>query len=1148
MSIKALQDYTVYSKYAHYLPEKKRREIWDEMVDRMFGMHERKFKNILDSNEEFKKDFYFAKDMVLKKRVLGSQRALQFGGRFIEKNNLKIYNCTFTHIDRVRAFQEAMYLLLYGAGVGFSVQRCHNDKLPDIRPRDKKEKGFQLEDSIEGWADAVGVLVSSYFDIRDEEFAEFSGHPVRFDFSKIRPVGSLIDNQFIAPGHQQLEKSLLLMGSVFETRLANGENRLHPIDSYDVNMHSSDAVLSGGVRRSSTICIFSADDQEMIEAKTGDWLHTNKQRSRSNNSVAILENENTKEVFSKVFDAIKSHGDPGFVFLPHEDAGYNPSLRKGTKVLTSNGIFPIDSLQDKDFQVRNLFGEWKDATCRLSGKNKSLYKLRLGNKWDYYCTEEHEWPTIYKHGFQKKKTKDLTTTDRIPRNYIGEIGRKEGVGDYSDGFLIGWLYGDGSITDRKNGKRQYSFIVSDKDAQNGNIDNIILNKLNSLIPNQPRKLNWSRRRDPKRNKYQELSTASSKIDGYFKSFLVDKKEYGLPKSLFDFKYSEEYRKGFIDGLFSSDGCVDTHKRSGFIGISSSREKLADDLIELLGFYGFFVGKHRFSSKANERTFPNGKTYGTKEYVSFRMKIYKAADIYHWKKFFKFTHTEKQTKLDNIQLQHDIYSPQTYINITSIEKTDLKEDVWDIGVFDDTHCFQLSHCVTGNCVEIGLWPKTKDGRSGVSFCNLSTTNGKKCKTPQDFYDACRASAFIGTLQASYTDFPYLRPESKEICGEESLLGCSITGIMDSPDILLNPDILKKGSQIVKDTNERIAKIIGINPAARMTAIKPEGTTSCALGSSSGIHPHHARRYFRRVQANNTEFPYQVFDNINPRAVETSFWKPETDKIITFLCEVPAGSITKNDLSAIELLKKVKLLKKYWVDQGVRPERCLHPDLRHNVSNTITVKPEEWAEVEKFLFNNRQFFSGVSLLPESGDKDYPQAPFTTVPSLAMYNREYGEAGLFASGLIVDGLAAFADDLWKACDCVLGEGERLHENMDEPDEPLKPKRNGYTIIEFNKKMASYSRKLEKYYQEQEEFDKWFAKKDWIRRAEQFADRYFSGDLKRACYCMKDCNNVKLWNDLSREHKEINWAEIVEENPYFQNANELGAAACSKGSCDII
>lgn len=327
-----------------------------------------------------------------------------------------------------------------------------------------------------------------------------------------------------------------------------------------------------------------------------------------------------------------------------------------------------------------------------------------------------------------------------------------------------------------------------------------------------------------------------------------------------------------------------------------------------------------------------------------------------------------------------------------------------------------------------------------------------------------------------------------------------------------------------------------------------TTSCVLGSSSGIHPHHARRYFRRVQANKLEFPLQEFIKHNPQAVEESVWSNnKTDMVITFLCEVPQGAIIKNQLSAIELLDKVKSTQQNWVEAGTRVENCTREFVRHNVSNTITVQPDEWDDITEYIYKNRQWFAGISLLPSSGDKDYPQAPFTTVFTPTELAKMYGDASVFASGLVVDGLHAFDNNLWAACDSALGIGESLEDDREKPDYPIRPLKNGYSASEYNKKLIEYSKDLEQYYIDQESYDIWWYKTDWIRRANQFADRYFQGDLKQATYCMKDVSNWKSWCDLRREYKNIDWSEVVEPDEWYQNVDETAGAACAGGKCDI-
>lgn len=760
MSLKALSEYTFMSRYARFNQEKKRRETWEEAVARVFAMHRKKYEKQIEANPELDQLLTFAQSMQTKKRVLAAQRSLQFAGDPIFKHELKMFNCLFTHIDRERVFQEIMYSLLCGCGVGFSVQKQHVAKLGLlVRKRDPETAIYVVEDSIEGWADAVGVLMSSWMQNPVEEFAEYKGKHVEFDFSKIRPEGTLIAGQFKAPGPNGLKASLQKIDGMLAKYTFGGGVELTPLLCYDAIMHISDAVLSGGVRRSATLCLFSHDDEEMLNAKIGDWFITNPQRGRSNNSAALLKGHVSREEFAKLMKSTKEFGEPGFIWMDDLDIGYNP-----------------------------------------------------------------------------------------------------------------------------------------------------------------------------------------------------------------------------------------------------------------------------------------------------------------------------------------------------------------------------------CVEIGMYPKTRDGRSGFQGCNLTEINGKYCDSREKFLKACEASAIIGTLQAGYTDFKYLSKESKEIFDEEALLGCSITGMMDNPEIIFDEKLQQEAAKFILDTNEKVAKMLGINPCARATCVKPAGSTSCVLGTASGIHPHHAKRYIRRVQANKTEFCLKETERVNPAAVEESVWSVnKTDKVISFLCEVPAGAIIKNQLKAVELLEKVKLTQQNWVGHGTRIEKCVNPKSRHNVSNTITVKADEWDDVENFIFDNQQWFAGISLLAASGDLDYAQAPFATVLTPNELVKEYGDASVFASGLIVDGLHAFDNNLWRACDTALGFGENLSQG---PDQAIYPSSRNY-------------KDLAEYFIKKEEYEQWFDKCDWVRRAKQFADRYFDGDLRRCTYCLKHVSLWKTWCDLKREYKEIDWTQAKEETEHYINADTLGAQACAGGQC---
>jgi ribonucleoside-diphosphate reductase alpha chain len=276
-------------------------------------------------------------------------------------------------------------------------------------------------------------------------------------------------------------------------------------------------------------------------------------------------------------------------------------------------------------------------------------------------------------------------------------------------------------------------------------------------------------------------------------------------------------------------------------------------------------------------------------------------------------------------------------------------------------------------------------SGFQHCNLTTINGRAAATPEAFFEACVTASVIGTLQACYTDMPYLGPVTRLLNEHDALLGVSICGFMDNPDILFDADVLRRGAHLCRAANQVVAALVGIRPAAKICTCKPEGTASLILNAASGIHPHHARRYFRRVQANRKEPVYLFFRSLNAQMTEASVYNPATDDVIAFPVEAPAKAILRKDLNAVQFLELVRLVQQAWVIPGGDPG-SRSPGLHHNVSNTCTVRPEEWDEVEAFIWANRSYFTGISLLQDAGDKAYAQAPreeVSTEADIARWN---------------------------------------------------------------------------------------------------------------------------------------------------------------------
>lgn len=872
-----LASYTRVAKYAMYLPEKKRRETWEEQCSRVTNMHKTMYAKYLPKIEKY---IDMAHQAMVNKEILGSQRALQFGGPSILGKNTRIYNCAATYINRVRAFQEVMFVLMCGGGVGFSVQKHHVTHLPEIKKITGTKKVFESADSIEGWADCIGVLMSSYFE-GDVPFPEYQGRDVVFDLSKIRPKGSPIANcNGVAPGAKPLEKALIKISAIIEKALKEGNKTLKPIHVYDIIMHISDAVLSGGVRRSACISIFSPDDKEMLAAKTGSWFIENPQRARSNNSALLIRDEVSYDEFYSLFSSVRQFGEPGFIWADNKETLFNPCFPDDVMIDTDEGEKPIKDLIGVPFNA-NIDGE--------------------------------SWPSTEK-GFFK-------------------TGENQQVYELKALLTNGQIYQSVEATDN------HRFMTTDG--------------------------NWVELKDLKKG----------------------------------------------DRL-------------------------------------------------------------------------------------KYTYTNQTLVVDTIRPTR-------------------KVDVYDCTI-PEKHAFSANGFYAHNCVEACLYGHDEKGNSGWQLCNLCEINMKIVESPSDFYKACESAAVLGTLQAGYTDFGYLGKVTQSIVEREALLGISMTGMMDSPDIAFDEKVLTMGAKIIKETNEKIAALIKINPSSRLTCIKPAGTTSCILGTASGIHPRHSLRYMRRVQSNKDEKPLQYYKTVNPASVEESVWSAnKTDDVITFLCKSSEKSMLKADVSALDLLKKVKLVQEFWCMPGTVAERNVKPFLHHNVSNTINVDTHEWDEVAKYIYENRKHYTGISLLGKTGDKDYQQAPFQQVLSHEELAKEYGPASVFASGLIIHAHNAFNNNLYDACSCLLGFGEKL-------DDVKFDDKNLGKVIERAKNTLE--------------------KKSWISRAKKFANNYFDGDLNTMIYCLKDVNAWHIWCSLKRTLKPVDWKLFTEDT---DNTNFKETLACAGGQC---
>ena len=1098
MSVKALQDYTFVSKYARYLPEQKRREAWGEAVERVRDMHVRRYPQI-------EQDIIWAFEQVKQRRVLGSQRALQFGGSPIEKKNARIYNCLgveteFITSEGVKRFsdfkdRDTVVVMSHLGKWRKATVKCYGkDQLYKVSVV-RGGKPYEIyATQNHRWILKDGSITDAL--IEDDQLAFGPSVFSEFDYESATPLERLYWCYGYTYGDGTLYKGQNGEHRWSGVRLCDGEVKYEERFLEHGFVSSSSASIEGDIiaytgKYLKTLPNPNVDSPEMIRAFVAGYLTADGTKSRSYKYGA-------SHGKLSPYESIQATGQESIDFI--------------RKCFPIAGVYIVSETDITDQETN--FGKRSDTTIKFAvttafGKTaksfsvESIEKDRVDNVWCLEVEEDHSFMLPF----------GLPTGNCIA-SYVDRTRF------FQECF---WLLlcgcGTGFSVQKHHVAKLPKFAPEWTPSTAG--------QSTTVAYGTPE---WSGDGPIKELVGNEKHT-------YRKSSGMPKKAYIIPDSIEGWSDSlgvllsayletgefPEYRGTeviFDYSLIRAEGASlgsSSGKAPGPKPLMKALEKIRDVLNacvnrgqkQLRPIDAYDIVMH-----ASDAVLSGGvRRSATICLFSPDDEEMATAKIGNW-----FIENPQRGRSNNSAL---LLRGKT-------SKEDFEKLMGYVREFGEPGFVwsDSTELVVNPCVEIGLYPvDIETGETGWEACNLCEINGRYCKTPEDFEIACRAAAIIGTCQAGYTDLAYLGQTTKKILCREALLGVSITGMMDNPDILFDPALQQKMAKLILDVNEVIATKIGINPTARATCVKPAGTTSCILGTASGIHPHHAMRYIRRSQANYLEQPMRHLKKINPMAVEKSVWNANgTDEVIAFCIEVPKGAKTKNDIDAITLLEYVKLTQQNWVAAGTRKERCVHEWLVHNVSNTITVRPDEWDSVTGFIYDNREWFCGISLLPISGDKDYPQAPFTAIYTPKELVAMYGDGSVMASGLIVDGLHAFNDNLWKACDAALKQGEPLIE-------PEEPKITGTIVLQeqqqYTKDMMMFNLKL-----------------DWVRRAEQFAQRYFDNDIRQMTFCLKDVNNWKYWCDLKREYKEVDFTTMIEQTDETTLEQTI---ACAGGSCTL-
>jgi ribonucleotide reductase alpha subunit len=858
-----------------------------------------------------------------------------------------------------------------GCGVGFSVESRYVENFPRVhRQRSTAPLRHTIEDSAQGWATAVRLGMQAWFD----------GGDVEFDFDLIRPAGAPLRTKGgRASGPGPLKTMLEFARSRI---LARQGMHLRPIDAHDIMCMVGNAAVSGGVRRTAMISLFDYDDLDMRLCKSGDFEHDNSQRWNANNSAVWPERGlDQLQVMEQVLDMVKSQrGEPGIFnrkaaldLIPdrrkafdYQEYGTNPCVTADTWVLTSRG----------PRQVRDLIGIQHAAIVNgeaysttpvgfwRSG-SKPVVRIRTVEGYSLRLTANHQLLSITHQSSQVQRSEwreagELRPGDRLLLNqHQGFTWNGRGTRD--EGRLLGSLIGDDTFSTRTGTRNQV--LTRAHLGFWGESRQLVaagaLQTLDAAVTTRSDGTGFG----AGRSRAFRLSSAGL-------ARLAD--DYGITPNqkritpLVE-KTSSDFHRGFLQGLFDSDGSVQAAQDKGVsIRLSQSNLATLQAAQRMLLRLGIVSTIYADRGPAGYRQLPDGSAGSRAYWCQADHELVIAHDhVGEFASTIGFTDPPKSERLQSALGAHhrQLDRERFTATVESIEP-DGVEDVYDCSV-PGPNAFDANGLLSHNCGEIVL--------RKYEFCNLSIAVARTDDTFESLKEKVQAATMIGTIQSLATYFPDLRPIWKQNCEQERLLGVDITGQMDSP-ATHDPEVMRALRQVATETNRELAARLGINQSAAITTVKPSGNSSQLLNCSSGLHARWAAYYERNVRVASTSPIFKVLRDAGvPMDPENGQSREDANTwVIHFPMRSPDGAVTRKDRGAIEQCNYWLHNKLNWTD--------------HNPSVTITYKPDEVMDLTKWIWEHRDLIGGMAFLP-TFDAQYAQLPYIEI-SKEEYDRRAAE----------------------------------------------------------------------------------------------------------------------------------------------------------------